>query len=298
MQIKKHTLQTPYPVGPVHFYTFETDEYTLIFDTGPRTEEASEYLAKIFDNKKQKYLFITHCHVDHYGMLDFFEKRSDTEIFISKYDLFKFDRVDERLGNLKRLLAGEGFPEDIISSVEGSLRYFKYSVPFPKRYNVLEENEKYVSELGIAFERCPGHSQSDILYKIGGSAVSGDIILRNIFQTPLLDMDFHDIDRRFRNYNAFINSALKLKKLKNYNFLPGHRDYIDSVDARIRFYASKVKERSAFLQDIYRKCSVFDVVKKLVDDPIKNPFTTYIKASETFFIKDYLSSPDKLDEVL
>ncbi|TYB32457.1 MAG: MBL fold metallo-hydrolase, partial [Flexistipes sinusarabici] len=200
MQIKKHTLQTPYPVGPVHFYTFETDEYTLIFDTGPRTEEASEYLAKIFDNKKQKYLFITHCHVDHYGMLDFFEKRSDTEIFISKYDLFKFDRVDERLGNLKRLLAGEGFPEDIISSVEGSLRYFKYSVPFPKRYNVLEENEKYVSELGIAFERCPGHSQSDILYKIGGSAVSGDIILRNIFQTPLLDMDFHDIDRRFRNY--------------------------------------------------------------------------------------------------
>ena len=298
MQIKKHTLQTPYPVGPVHFYTFETDEYTLIFDTGPRTEEASEYLAKIFDNKKQKYLFITHCHVDHYGMLDFFEKRSDTEIFISKYDLFKFDRVDERLGNLKRLLAGEGFPEDIISSVEGSLRYFKYSVPFPKRYNVLEENEKYVSELGIAFERCPGHSQSDILYKIGGSAVSGDIILRNIFQTPLLDMDFHDIDRRFRNYNAFINSALKLKKLKNYNFLPGHRDYIDSVDARIRFYASKVKERSAFLQDIYRKCSVFDVVKKLVDDPIKNPFTTYIKASETFFIKDYLESPHKLNSIV
>jgi len=297
LQIKKHTLQTPYPVGPVHFYTYETDKYMLVFDTRPRTDEASKYLTEIFDNKKQKYLFITHCHVDHYGMLDFFEKRDDTEIFISKFDLFKFDRVNERLENLKKLFAGEGFPEDIISSVEGSLRYFKYSVPFPKLYYVLEENEEFVSELGVTFERCPGHSQSDILYKIGNNAVSGDIILRNIFQTPLLDMDFHDTNRRFRNYDAFINTAGKLNRLKDYNFLPGHRDHIDSVDKRISFYASKVKERSAFLQDICRKCSVFDVVKKLVDDPIKNPFTTYIKTSETFFIKDYLESPHKLDSI-
>jgi len=270
----------------------------LIFDTGPRTEEASEYLAKIFDDKKQKYLFITHCHVDHYGMLDFFEKRNDTEIFISQYDLFKFDKVDERLGNLKRLLVGEGFPEDIISAVEGSLNHFTYYVPFPKRYNILEENEKEVSELGIAFERCPGHSQSDILYKINGNAVSGDIILRNIFQTPLLDMDFHDIDRRFRNYDAFINTAMKLKSMKNYNFLPGHRDYIDSVDERLRFYVSKVKDRAAFLEKMCGKCTVFEVVKKLVNDLTENPFATYIKASETFFIKDYLASPSKLDNIL
>jgi hypothetical protein len=173
-----------------------------------------------------------------------------------------------------------------------------YFVPFPKRYNVLEENEKYISELGIAFERCAGHSQSDILYKIDGNAVSGDIILRNIFQTPLLDMDFHDINKRFRNYDAYTNTVGKLKQLKNYNFLPGHRDYIDSVDERIRFYTSKVKERAAFLQDICRKCSVFDVVKNIVNEPVKNPFTTYVKASETFFIKDYLESPHKLNSIV
>jgi len=298
LQIKKHTLQTPYPVGPVHFYTYETDKHTLIFDTGPRTEEASEYLSKTFVNSKQKYLFITHCHVDHYGMLDFFEKRDDTEIFISKYDLFKFDKVDERLENLKRLLAREGFPEDIISAVEGSLSHFTYYVPFPRRYHILEENEKEVAELGVTFERCPGHSQSDILYKINSNAVSGDIILRNIFQTPLLDMDFNDVTRRFRNYDAFVNTAIKLKALKNYNFLPGHRDYIDSVDERLRFYVNKVKDRAAFLHGICTDCSVFDVVKNIVDDPIKNPFTAYIKASETFFIKDYLESPEKLNSIV
>jgi len=298
LRIRKHTLQTPYPVGPVHFYTYETDRYILIFDTGPRTEEAAKYVEELFDNKKQKFLFITHCHVDHYGMLDFFERRDDTEIFISKYDLFKFDKVDERLEKLKRLLAGEGFPEDIISSVEGSLRYFKYSVPFPKRYNVLEENRNYVSELGIAFERCPGHSQSDILYKINGNAVSGDIILRNIFQTPLLDMDFYDTDKRFKNYDAYINTAMKLKSMKNYNFLPGHRDYIDSVDERLRFYVSKVKDRAGFLEKMCSECTVYEVVKKLVNDVTENPFSTYIKASETFFIKDYLSSPSKLDSII
>lgn len=298
MAIKQHTLQTPYPVGPVHFYTYDTERYTLIFDTGPRTKEAEAYLSEILSGEKQKYLFITHCHVDHYGMLDFFEKRDDTEIFISKFDLFKFEKVDERLGNLRNLLRLEGFPDDIISAVEDSLRYFKYSVPFPKRYNILEENDNLVSELGINFDRCPGHSQSDILYRFGDNAISGDIILRNIFQTPLLDMDFFNINERFSNYEAFIQTARKLKLYKNLNFCPGHREYIDSVDKRISFYASKVKERAAFLKNICSECSIYEVVTKLVEDLSRNPFATYIKASETFFIKDYLAAPDKLDNIL
>jgi hydroxyacylglutathione hydrolase len=42
----KHTLDTPYPVGPVHFYTCELKGDIIMFDTGPYTFLALDYVKK------------------------------------------------------------------------------------------------------------------------------------------------------------------------------------------------------------------------------------------------------------
>lgn len=50
----KHTLDTPYPVGPVHFYTCELKGDIIMFDTGPYTFLALDYVKKKHKFKQVK----------------------------------------------------------------------------------------------------------------------------------------------------------------------------------------------------------------------------------------------------
>jgi len=292
--MKQYTVDTPYPVGPVHFYVQDYKDFSVLFDTGPNTDIARKFLKENVDLHRIRYTFITHCHVDHYGLLDFIKKNSDSDIIIPESDYLRIKRFDERKDGFLNFIKSIGFNDDSLKVMEEVLFSFKDAVTVPDEALILEKSQDILNELNISFLPCPGHSTSDIVYLVDEYAISGDVILRDIFQTPLFDMDPKNFNKRFLNYEKFCETVIKLKRIENKIFLPGHREYIDSIDERIIFYLTKLFRRTKFVKDDLHTYGIFYTLKKLINDIFTDPFKTYIKLSELFFINDFISNPDTL----
>jgi 2,4-dienoyl-CoA reductase (NADPH2) len=144
---------------------------------------------------------------------------------------------------------------------------------------------------------CPAHSQSDLVYAMPDWAVSGDVLLRGIFQSPLLDVDL-ETGLRFRNYAAYCTTIGKLAGLRGRKILPGHRQFVASVDRPVLFYLDRLLSRAAALKPHRHGGSVAGIVRQLFGDSLRNAFHVYLKASETVFLLDFLDDPGRLRSVL
>ncbi len=292
----QHTVQTPYMVGEVHFYSTELDGDLVLFDTGPPTAAGETCLQEHVDLKRLKYVFVTHCHVDHYGLTNFILQQSDAEIFIPQRDAIKFQRHAERMERLGELLHGFGFGSDFIAQLRESFERNKVFPATPERFRIVEESDE-LSRLGITYLPCPGHSQSDLAYLVGESAVTGDILLRNIFQAPLLDIDLDTFAGRYHNFDAYCNSLLNLALLRGRSIMPGHRQYIDGVDPAILFYVRTLLERAVLVKPL-RALALNSIIEQLFKGRLTEPFFVYLKISEILFMLDLLDNPALLRDSL
>ena len=287
--MQQHTIQTPYMVGEVHFYSTKLDGRLVQFDTGPPTPEGEAALLENPDLKNLKYLLITHCHVDHYGLANFILQHSDAEVFIPRRDVIKFQRHTERMVRMGEILNGYGFGDDFTVQLRESFERNKVFPAIPERFRIVEEATE-LSGLGISYLPCPGHSQSDLVYLAGESAVTGDVLLRNIFQAPLLDIDLESFTGRFRNYDAYCSSLLNLAKLRGLTILPGHRQYVDSVDQAILFYVKTLLERAVQVLP-FRSLTLDRIIDQLFKGRLVEPFFVYLKISEIVFMLDLIENP-------
>ncbi len=288
MKYLRHTLNTPYPVGPVHLYVFEVEDYIVMFDTGPFTIEALNYVKEKVDLNKLRYVFITHCHADHYGLENYLARNTKATIFLPYMDHLKFTNIDKRIAVSRRLLERYGFSKDFIKKMEIMLYNFIHSIPLPTNYKILEESSWYAP---VEYILCPGHSKSDAVYLIGDYAVTGDVLLNNIYQTPLFDVDYDKMDR-FNNYEAYCETIKKMPILKKYTILPGHREHT-SIEDIVTFYVTKTIERASKIKQ-YKELSVYQILKTILPHVLEDPFTTYIKISEILFFLDFLNNPNLL----
>ncbi|MBE0504433.1 MAG: MBL fold metallo-hydrolase [Desulfuromonadales bacterium] len=295
--MQQHTIATPYMVGDVHCYTIEIEGELVLFDTGPSTEAAQGDLRRAVDLHRLKYLFVTHCHVDHYGLIDFVARNSEARIFIPHMDAIKVQRHEERLERIADLLAACGYDHDFSRSFRSGLEVHRLFPTVPLRYEVVEESD-VPARLGISWLNCPGHSQSDLVYRYGEHAVTGDILLRDIFQVPLLDVDLTTFDGRFRNYEAYCASLHKLAGLRGCIIHPGHRLTVESLDATILFYAGKLLERARAVHRLAHLERERDVVEALFGATLREPFFIYLKVAEIVFMRDFLADPERLKRSL
>lgn len=287
--MQQHTVQTPYMVGEVHFYSTELDGALVLFDTGPPTPEGEACLRESVDLKRLQYLLVTHCHVDHYGLANYILQHSDAEVFIPRRDAIKLQRHAERMERMDELLNGYGFGGGFTRQLRESFERNKVFPATPERFRIVEESEE-LSKLGISYLPCPGHSQSDLTYLVGESAVTGDVLLRNIFQAPLLDIGLDSFAERFRNYDAYCSSLLNLAKLRGVRIMPGHRQYVEGVDEAIFFYVRTLLERAAQLKP-FRWLPLNDIIGQLFKGRLTEPFLVYLKISEIVFMLDFLENP-------
>jgi len=287
--MQQHTVQTPYVVGEAHFYSTELSSGLVLFDTGPPTPEGEACLLASIDLKRLKYIFITHCHVDHYGLANFILQQSDAEVFIPRVDAIKFNRHTERMERMGGLLNGYGFGGNFTGQLRESFQRNKIFPAIPERYRIIEESDE-LSGMGISWLACPGHTQGDLVYLIGEYAVSGDILLRNIFQAPLLDIDLETFEGRFRNYDAYCATLIKLAQLRGRQIMPGHRQYVESVDGAIFFYVITLLERAVQLLPLKGR-AVNEIIDRLFKGRQEDPFFVYLKISEVVFMLDFLENP-------
>lgn len=287
--MRQHTVQTPYIVGEVHFYSIELDGGLALFDTGPPTPEGEACLRDEIDLKRLKHVCITHCHVDHYGLANFILQQSDAVIYIPRSDAIKFERHAERMARMVELLGGYGFGADFAAQLRESFERNKVFPAIPERFRIVEECDE-LAGLGISYLPCPGHSQSDLVYLVDGSVVTGDILLRNIFQAPLLDIDLNSFTGRFRNYAAYCSSLLNLAQLRGKSIMPGHRRSVESVDDALLFYVRTLLERVVQLLP-FRGLALNNIVEQLFKGKLVDPFFVYLKVSEIVFMLDFLDDP-------
>ena len=114
---------------------------------------------------------------------------------------------------MQELLVAAGFEAAFGRRLQEVFQAHQTLPPCPDAFKIVEESE-VPGRLGISFLPCPGHSQSDLVYLYDGFAVTGDILLRDIFQSPLLDPDADSFVGRFRNYDAYCTSLLNLAALR------------------------------------------------------------------------------------
>jgi 2,4-dienoyl-CoA reductase (NADPH2) len=291
----QHSIETPYPVGPVHCYSIELAGELILIDTGPPTSTARDYLQGALPLEKLRHVIVTHCHIDHYGLAAWLEQEYGATVYLPYRDSLKIARHGERLDKLAALLAELGYDQDYLQRFRADTDTGKVFPKFPKAYKVVET--ELPEELGIKSLPCPGHSQSDLVLTGPDWAVTGDVMLHGIFQSPLLDIDLLT-NQRFRNYEAYCTSLPKLATLRDKQILPGHRRSIESVDTNILFYVSKLLERSARIKTLDARLTVAELVPQLLGTDLSHSFLVYLKASELVFIRDFLEQPELLRQSL
>ncbi len=292
----QHTINTAYVVGPVHCYSTEIDGELVLFDTGPPTDEAKLYLQKNLELDRLKHVIITHCHIDHYGLVHWLEQETDATIYLPFRDHLKIVYHAKRLELMYDLLLEIGFEPAFLERFRGSMDDGTVFPPLPKNFRIIEEN--LPQHLGLTTLSCPGHSQSDLVLMREDWAITGDVMLQGIFQTPLFDVDLLT-GERFRNYAAYCESLAKLVTLRDKHILPGHRETIESVDSCLLFYVGKLLERAARIKELPMDMTAAEIVTKLFkNDDSKHPFVSYLKASEVVFLRDFLAEPELLQNVL
>ncbi len=288
MLIQQHTIDTPYMVGPVHCYSGELHGELVLFDTGPPTPAAKRYLQENIDLDRLRYVLVTHCHIDHYGLAYWLERETDAEIYIPYRDHLKIQYHEERLEKIIDLLKGMGFAQSVIEAARRALPEKMIFPPYPQNCKVVEED--FPTHLGIEYVKCPGHSQSDLIFSQDDWAITGDVLLRGIFQSPLLDVDLKT-GKRFRNYEAYCSTLGKLIQLREKKIFPGHRKRIKGLDATILFYIRKMLDRVERMQPLTGKESVAELIDRLFGSVLSKPFHVYLKASEIIFMQDFLAQP-------
>jgi 2,4-dienoyl-CoA reductase (NADPH2) len=294
--MQQHTVQTPYMVGEVHFYTAELEGGLVMFDTGPPTPDGEAYLLENIDLKRLKCLFISHCHVDHYGLANFILHHSQAEVFIPRRDAIKFQRYPERMDRMAELLAGYGFGADFAVQLKETFNKNKVKPTTPERFRIVEESNES-ARLGVSYLACPGHSQSDLVYLVEDCAVSGDILLRNIFQAPILDIDLESFAGRYKNYQAYCSSLLNLATLRGRRIMPGHRQAFEGVDEAILFYVTTLLERSVQILP-YRMLPLKSILEQVFNGRLTDTFFIFVKISEIVFMLDFIENPQFLKDSL
>ena len=287
--MRQHTVPTPYVVGEAHFYTIETEAGLVLFDTGPPTPEGEACLTAAVDFARLQSLFITHGHIDHYGLADFVLKNSDARVYIGRRDAVKFSRYRERRARAAEIIMQTGFDHQFVQQLHEMFRQAEPSPLLLEQCRIVEESPE-LAGMGIGWLACPGHSQSDLVYLVDGYAVTGDLLLDNIFQAPLLDVDLETFSGRFRNYAAYCNSLLNLATLRGRRIMPGHRQGVAGVDEAILFYVTTLMERAGQIRPL-RHLPIEEMLDRLFRGRLTDPFSIYLKGSEIVFMQDFLDEP-------
>jgi 2,4-dienoyl-CoA reductase (NADPH2) len=289
--IQQHTINTDYQIGPVHCYSGELGGELVLFDTGPPTDEAQACLRDQLDLSRLRHIVITHCHIDHCGLVCWLVKETGASLYLPYRDTLKIARHEERLEKLAELLLEVGFDQGFLGSFRRTIDTDEVFPQFPEKFLTVEH--ELPKHLGIEVLACPGHSQSDLVLAGPNWAVTGDVLLRDIFQAPLLDIDFVT-GKRFRNYEAYCATIVKLATLRGRQVLPGHRNSIDSIDDTILFYVGKMLNRATLLKQFSSKDSIAHIVGQLFGKVRSHPFHYYLKASELVFLRDFMRCPELL----
>jgi glyoxylase-like metal-dependent hydrolase (beta-lactamase superfamily II) len=242
----------------VNMYLIKTDDGFLSIDTGwdspPSLKSLEDQLAEIGASLTDiKQVIITHCHIDHLGMIVRLKKLSNPKLYIHYKEMelikIRFSGGDNFLPMTDKFLKKHGVPESELPPPEIQL-------PIPDDLASISPDELLHGGEQIAAGRytlkvvhAPGHTPGHIvLFEPQKKFVfSGDLLLPTISTNAA----FHV--QHIRNpLQKYLKTLLKLKKMDIHQVLPGHEYIYTNPGERIDKLILHNKEKTDEILNVFK----------------------------------------------
>jgi glyoxylase-like metal-dependent hydrolase (beta-lactamase superfamily II) len=243
--------------GSVNVYLIKTDSGYISIDTGwdspPSVRSMEKQLAEIGASISDiEQVIITHCHIDHLGMIARLKKSQNVKIYLhrNEIDLIKtrFTNGDNYIPMTDKFLHTHGVPHAELPPPEIQLPISPDLVSTQPDVLLQGGEEMKAGKYVLQVINTPGHTPGHIaLYEPEKKFIfSGDMLLPTIATNAAIHVQH--IPNPLQKY---LDSLLVLRELDIETVLPGH-EYVCSnhrqrIDELIRHQQDKAEEvRKAF----------------------------------------------------
>lgn len=252
--IHRVNVPTPFPVGDVNCYLIDGDPLTLI-DVGPKTDQALQTLAEGISQAGYKLsdvrqIILTHGHVDHMGLAAHILRvseglvKNEVPVLIHSEDLVRVSDfvgfTERRTESYVKIMKYSGVPSTEMPGISARIlsRYFiglGDSVPCARGLQDGDVVHTGIGNLRVLW--VPGHSQGSIcmVSEKDRLVFSGDHVLPGISSNPSLDFDITSEIPMVTH----MRSLERMRSLKGFLVLPGHREQITDLVHRLNELAAE-----------------------------------------------------------
>ncbi len=242
--------------GPVNVYALEDEDGWALFDCGIGTQEGEAALRAGarehgIDLRRCTRLFVSHGHVDHYGLAQTLSEESGARVFIHPADGPKAvgpDGWDIRAPLYRAFLLRAGVPEEHLERLSAMGRFSgKYSRRIdPERVSPLSAGQRFkFRHFEAEVLHLPGHTPG--LVCLWDSAhrllFADDHVLARTSPNPFLEVLG---DKPFRTGRALVHYFASIRRVMALDVdwvLPGHGEPFQDVRALLErlfgFYARR-----------------------------------------------------------
>ncbi|MGD8888235.1 MAG: MBL fold metallo-hydrolase [Desulfobacterales bacterium] len=255
--IKKITIPFDLPngPGPINFYLFCGSPLSLI-DTGIKGQNTLRYIDKGLEGTGFKIedldrIYITHGHIDHFGMARRLSEISGAKIFVHSNDKDKvqvpFEVLFERDFPLVMTYFKEaGVHADSLEGYYQSIKdlYSTFADPIGDGVETLSDGEIVdCGERKLKVIHLPGHTSGTVgFYDDEGLLIAGDHLLAEITPNPLLDLSAK-ARNGYKSLKSYLSSLTVTKKHDISLVLPGHGRNIHDPPKLISQFLGHHEER-------------------------------------------------------
>jgi glyoxylase-like metal-dependent hydrolase (beta-lactamase superfamily II) len=275
--------------GSVNIYLIRIDDGFLSIDTGwdspPSLESLQEQLSEIGAGLSDiKQVIITHCHIDHLGMVPRLKILNNSKVYIHENELqlikIRFTGGDNFLSVTDNFLKSHGFPESELLPPEIQL-------PAPEGISLLKPDvllkggeEISAGEYTLRVINTPGHTPGHIvLYEPDKKfVISGDMLLPTIATNAAFHVQYN-ISNPLRTY---INSLKELQKLDIRLVLPGHEYVFSNPEERIKKLLLVNQKKSNEIFQVFKNGQSMTAyeVSRILSWSVKTNTTNWNKLTE------------------
>lgn len=196
-KLEKIVIPTPFTVGDVNIYLLKGDAVSLI-DLGPNTEEAwnalkhglQEFGLGIQDIDQ---VFLTHHHVDHYGLASKFQEAGRAKIYCHSMGM-PYISMDETEMNrdvafFHQFYLQHGAPEELARKSKGIKKMYDHYGSAPKISGWLNEGDQLPGHEDWNIYHMPGHSQDHLCFyhPLEKTMLAGDHLIKHISSNAILE---------------------------------------------------------------------------------------------------------------
>ncbi|MGM9987045.1 MAG: MBL fold metallo-hydrolase [Bacillaceae bacterium] len=300
--IHKITLPVPYDVGTVNVYLIEGDELTLV-DTGVKTEKSwlsfQQQLNQLgYRIEDIKHIVLTHHHVDHIGMLEYFSENidvvahKDVDVWSSQNPAF----IEHYNQELEQFRIEFGIPIELKERGINLERTLQLSCK--RHVTAIVKEGDYLSFLPqFKVIEVPGHASTHIaLYREeDGVLIGGDVLIAKISSNPMLEPRGIGEKERIRPLLQYNDSLQKLATMDITKVLAGHGEDVTNIKALVFERLEKQKKRSHRVLEMIQEegNTVFELTKGLF--PTLYERQLLLTISETLGQLDYLEYNGQVD---